>query len=104
MSLFDGTYRNPVHDMLGDALNIQLPGPVADAVDAIHEAEEAQRAQDRRAESCGLTIGEIENHLTDLTTLSADVEGHEYDSLKLIAEAIDRARDDLQELLEETRP
>lgn len=101
MSLFNGEYRNPANDLLAEVLGIQLPAPLADRIDAIHEAEEAERAQDRRNRISDLTDGQLDDHQDALTTLARDVRGGEGDTRDQIADAIERVRDDLQETREQ---
>lgn len=98
MSLFGDDfpeYRNP---------GFNLPPVIQASADAIHEAEEAHRAQILRAEPCGLTVGQIQDHLQHMVELATTVEGHNFESLPQIADAILMLQADLGEQLEEAHP
>jgi len=93
-------YRNPIMDMVTDAIGV-LPPVIRRSADDIREADVAHEAVARRAASSGLTNGDVEDHLDAITTLATDVRGGEGDTRAQIADDIDRLRDDLQTVWED---
>jgi hypothetical protein len=100
MSLFGDDfpeYRNPV--MIA-GIDFNLPPVIQASVDAICQAEEAHRALVERAESSWLTVGQIRDHLAGLVLLAASIEGHNFETLAQIADAILVLQADLGEQLD----
>lgn len=97
MSIFGDDF--PEH-RAPDALGFVLPPAIQASVDAIHESEEAHRALVERAEPSWLTVGQIRDHLKHMVDLAASVEGHNFESLPQIADAILVLQADLGEQLD----
>jgi len=71
---------------------------------AMREFEIAQAEVAQRAEQSGLTVGQIQDHLQHMVELATSVEGHNFESLPQIGEAILVLQADLGEQLDEAHP
>lgn len=64
--------------------------------DALEQAAKAHDAQERRQSDARLTVGQVDDHLSTLRKVAADITGGEFDTAKDAADTLLTAADDLE--------